>query len=37
MMTRESIRPLAFLFVGLTFTTGWIGVLGYGILLLTGH
>ena len=34
---RESGGPLALLFVGMTLTAGWIGLLGYGILVLIGH
>jgi hypothetical protein len=34
---RESGGPLALLFVGLTLTAGWIGLLGYGFLRLIGY
>jgi hypothetical protein len=33
----ERIYPLALLFVGLVFTCGWIGLLGYGLLALIGY
>jgi hypothetical protein len=36
-LVRKSVGPLAFLFVGLTLTVGWIGLLGYGLLALIGH
>ena len=36
-LVRKSVGPLAFLFVGLTLTVGWIGLLGYGFLALIGH
>ena len=34
---RESGGPLAFLFVGMALTAGWIGLLGYGFLALIGY
>lgn len=33
----ERVGPLAFLFVGLVLTVGWIGLLGYGFLVLIGY
>jgi hypothetical protein len=36
-LVRERIYPLALLFVGLVFTFGWIGLLGYGLLVLLGY
>ena len=34
---RESGGPLVLLFVGMTLTAGWIGLLGYGFLRLVGY
>ena len=36
-LSRERILPLASLFVALVFTFGWIGLLGYGLLVLIGY
>jgi hypothetical protein len=36
-LVRERIYPLASLFVALVFTFGWIGLLGYGLLVLMGY
>jgi hypothetical protein len=36
-LVRESVGPLAFLFVGLIFTVGWIGLLAYGFVALIGY
>jgi hypothetical protein len=36
-LVRERIYPLALLFAGLIVAVGSIGVLGYGLLALTGH
>ena len=36
-LIRERIYPLGQLFVGLVFTSGCIGLLGYGLLALMGH
>jgi hypothetical protein len=33
----ERVYPLALLSVGLVFTFGWIGLLGYGFLALIGY
>jgi hypothetical protein len=33
----ERIYPLALLVVGVVFTFGWIGLLGYGLLFLIGY
>jgi hypothetical protein len=36
-LVKERVYPLALLFVGLVFTVGWIGFLGYGLLALMGY
>ena len=36
-LVQERIYPLVQLFVGLVFTFGCIGLLGYGLLALMGH
>jgi hypothetical protein len=36
-LVRERIYPLGSLFVGIVFTFGCIGLLGYGMLALLGH
>jgi hypothetical protein len=33
----ERVYPLALLSVGVVFTFGWIGLLGYGFLVLIGY
>ena len=32
----DRVGPLAYLFVALVLTVGWIGLLGYGLLILLG-
>jgi len=34
---QDQVGPLAGLFVGLLLTVGWIGLLLYGILMVTGY
>ena len=36
-LARERILPLASIFVGLVFALGWIGLLGYGLLVLMSY
>jgi predicted RND superfamily exporter protein len=36
-LVRERILPLASILVGLVFAFGWIGLLGYGLLVVMGY
>ena len=36
-LVRERVYPLASLCVGIVFTFGWIGLLGYGLLALMDY